>query len=130
MPKVHHFVLLVTLIYVQCSLLFVCLISAVNAAWFNKLQTEHDVFPIYSNPKIRHKTETESAGHFKDKQTVASKVFCLQFLVTQPSHSSVMADVFTIGQGREEHTLGSQVTFCSDTTHYHLSSPSGLQFPI
>ena len=54
MPKVHHFVLLVTLIYVQCSLLFVCLISAVNAAWFNKLQTEHDVFPIYSNPKIRH----------------------------------------------------------------------------
>jgi len=61
---------------------------------------------------------------------VTSEVFFLQCLLTQPSHSSVMADVFTIGQSRAERTLSSQVTFCSDTTHYHLSSPSGLQFPI
>jgi len=40
-----------------------------------------------------------------NRQTVNSEVFFLQLLLTQPSHSSIMADVFTIGQSRAERNV-------------------------
>lgn len=69
------------------------------------------------------------------KQTVICYLSFVPLLQPQFLHfPPIMVNVFTIGQSTAQHPLSSQVTSYSDTTHYHLSSPSGrtsvLQFPI